>query len=321
MLPHIIDPSNNRLSLFPIVYNDIWEMRNKMRDSFWTADEINMTSDLADWNNLNKETKEFLGYTLAFFASADNVINENIVERFHQEVTIPEAKSFYSQQIANEDVHAETYAKLIDLYYSKDEKKKKLMFEAASKIPVVYDKIEWMKKWMHSKAPINQRLFAFCCVEGIFFSSPFSSIYWVCQNDKLKGLKTSNDFICRDESLHMEFSALLYSKYAGPHLKQSIAEDIIRECVAIEESFVRKSLPIHLTDMSADNMCQYVRYVADIIGNHLALKPIYNVSNPFKFMLKMPLIKKSNFFETDETNYQKANIYKDNHNYDILNDF
>lgn len=316
----LTNPKNNRLTLFPIIYEDIWQMRCEMRDAFWTVEEININKDVNDWKNLPKSHREFIGYTLAFFASADNVINENLVERFYNDVTIPEAKSFYAQQICNEDIHAETYAKLIDVYYKDEPKKKEQMFNAATQIPVVKAKIEWMKKWISSDAPINQRLVANACIEGIFFSSPFKSIDWVCQNGKLPGLKLSNDFISRDEFHHMKFSALLYSKYTK-QLPEETVHEMVRECVEIEESFVRQSLPVKLIDMSADTMCQYVRYVADNVLTYLGHSTIFNVSNPFPSMLKLQLYKKSNFFEHRESNYKKANIYSKEIKYEQLNDF
>ena len=316
----LTDPSNSRLTIYPIVYDDIWKMRCELKDSFWTAEEINLSKDIDDWKKLPQSYKDFIGYTLAFFASADNVINENLIERLYSEVTIPEAKSFYAQQIVNEDIHAETYVKIIDAYYKDNIKKKEELFNAATQILVVKDKIDWMKKWINSNAPINQRLVANCCMEGIFFSSPFRSINWVCQDGKLPGLQFSNDLIQRDEYLHTKASALLYKKYTKK-LSDNIVYQIVNECVSIEESFVKQSLPIKLIDMSASSMCQYVKYIADNVLLLLDHEPYYNVENPFPSMVKLQLYKKSNFFEHRESNYKKANIYSKELKYESLNDF
>jgi len=312
----ILDSKNSRDNILPIKYKDLWEFRNKLVDSFWKDDEIYLQQDVKDWENIGVDKQNFIGNILAFFATADDIVTENLVNRFWEEVQIPEAKGFYSFQIMNEHVHAVTYARLIDAYYRKDKKKRDDLFAAAKKHEYVKAKIDWMKNAIVSNKPFHVRLFMYGCVESIFFSSAFCAIYFICEGGKLKGLNKSNEFISRDETLHMEFAALIYKKYCINKLSDEEAHKIVDECVKIEDIFVNKCLEVPFIGMNAKKMCIYVRFIADIYLTLTGHKKLYNVTNPFPRMIIMNMYRKANFFEVNDTNYTRMiSEYEDENDY------
>lgn len=300
--------NKRRFVLFPIKYNEIWQMYKKAEASFWTAEEIDLSKDLSDWNHrLNENERFFISRVLAFFAASDGIVNENLVENFSAEVQIPEAKCFYGFQIMMENIHSETYSLLIDTYI-KDPQEAEFLFNAIDTIPCIKKKAEWALRWISDDdALFGERLVAFAAVEGIFFSGSFASIFWLKKRGLMPGLTFSNELICRDEGLHTDFACLLFS-----HLKnrpdQSIIERIITEAVSIEKEYFTDALPASLLGMNANLMCQYVEFVADRLLEALGNKKVYNVTNPFDFMENISLAGKTNFFEKRVSDYQKAGV-------------
>jgi len=284
-------------------------MYKKATSVFWTAEEIDLSKDHTDWESLNGNEQHFIKYVLAFFAASDGIINENLAERFINEIQVPEAKAFYGFQIAMENIHSETYSLLIDTYV-KNEKEKDTLFNAIHTIPSIKKKAEWCFKWISSDdASFATRLVAFACVEGVFFSGAFCSIFWLKERGLMPGLALSNDFISRDESLHAEFACLLYNKHVKNKLSDAAIREIFYECVEIEDEFISEILPCRLLGMNGDLMKQYIRFVADRLLYQLGHEKIWNVKNPFHFMDRIGLENKSNFFEhTRLAEYSKANV-------------
>ncbi len=300
----------NRFVIFPIEHADLWAKYKQHMAVFWTAEEIDLSKDMKDWQNLNDNERHFVKHILGFFAGSDGIVMENLATRFMREVQIPEAKFFYSCQNVMEAIHSETYSLLIDTYI--DNKQEKLdILRAIDTIPCVQKKAEWALQWIDNKdASFATRLLAFAAVEGIFFSGAFCAIFWLKQRGILPGLTLSNEFIARDEGLHCEFACLLYSKLTHKLTKKE-AHKIIREAVKIEKQFITKALPCELIGMNADLMGQYIKYVADRLLLQLGYPKAYCEANPFPFMERISLEGKDNFFEKRVSTYAKAAVGKD----------
>ncbi|KAI9875220.1 MAG: Ribonucleotide-diphosphate reductase (RNR), small subunit [Pleopsidium flavum] len=303
----------HRFVLFPIKYHEIWQMYKKAEASFWTAEEIDLSKDLHDWNNrLNDDERYFISHVLAFFAASDGIVNENLVERFSGEVQIPEARCFYGFQIMMENIHSETYSLLIDTYI-KEQKQRTYLFDAIDTIPCIRKKADWAIKWIQDKnSTFAQRLVAFAAVEGIFFSGSFASIFWLKKRGLMPGLTFSNELISRDEGLHTDFACLLFSHLNHRPSKQAV-QDVITEAVTIEQEFLTDALPCALLGMNATLMKQYIEFCADRLLVALGNQKYYNSTNPFDFMESISLAGKTNFFEKRVGDYQKAGVMASTH--------
>ena len=307
----LLAPDDNRFVMFPIQHEDIWQMYKKQVDCFWRAEEIDLTKDLVNWEILNDDEKYFISMILAFFAASDGIVLENLASRFMTDVQVSEARAFYGFQIAMENIHSETYSLLIETYI-KDKEEKAKLFNAIENFPCIKKKSDWAQKWIHdNRSSFATRLIAFACVEGIFFSGAFCSIYWLKKRGLMPGLTFSNELISRDEALHCEFAVLLYSKLVKKLDKNRIHE-IIKEAVEIESEFICEALPCRLIGMNSELMTQYIKFVADRLCVQLGYKKIYNVINPFDFMELISLEGKTNFFERKVSEYSLSNKNTDN---------
>jgi ribonucleotide reductase beta subunit family protein with ferritin-like domain len=302
----LLDKSNDRFVLFPIKYDDMWEMYKKSMASFWTAEEIDLSQDLDDWDKLNDDEKHYIKHILAFFSASDGIVNENLALRFYSEIQIPEARSFYGFQIAMENIHAETYGLLIDTYI-KDPTEKDYLFNAIDNIPCIKKKADWALKWIEGEEDFALRLMAFAAIEGIFFSGSFCSIFWLKKRGLMPGLTFSNELISRDEGLHTDFACLLFKYIQNKPAKAKIV-NLIKEAVAFEQEFITEALPVSLIGMNSDLMAQYVEFVADRLVMEIGMEPIYNSENPFDWMELISLQGKTNFFEKRVSEYQKAGV-------------
>ena len=318
----ILKENPNRFVLFPIQHADIWEMYKKQEASIWTAEELDLSPDLMDWDNkLNDDERYFIKHVLAFFAASDGIVNENLAENFLSEVQYTEAKFFYGFQVMMENIHSETYSLLIDTYI-KDTKEKNYLFNAIETFDPVKKKAEWALRWIDNGS-YAERLIAFAAVEGIFFSGSFCSIFWLKKRGLMPGLTFSNELISRDEGLHCDFACLLYNNHLINKLPKEDVRNIIAEAVEIEKEFVTESLPVRLIGMNADLMSQYIEFVADRLLGELGNEKIYNTSNPFDFMDMINLQGKTNFFEKRVGEYQKAGVLNSdaNTNFSLDADF
>jgi ribonucleoside-diphosphate reductase beta chain len=302
----ILRENKNRFVLFPIEHRDIWEFYKQAEASFWTAEEIDLSQDLKDWDKLNDGERHFVSHVLAFFAASDGIVNENIAENFVSEVQYTEAKFFYGFQIAIENIHSEVYSLLIDTYI-KDAKQRDKLFNAIETLECVKKKADWALRWI-SKANFAERLVAFAAVEGIFFSGSFCSIFWLKKRGLMPGLSFSNELISRDEGLHCDFACLLYNNHLVNKLPIERVTQIITDAVAIEKEFVTDSLPVRLIGMNAGLMSQYIEFVADRLLVELNCPKVYHATNPFDFMEMISLQGKTNFFEKRVGEYQKAGV-------------
>ena len=301
----LLTEDDNRFVMFPIQHNDIWQMYKKQIDCFWRPEEIDLSKDVVQWNTLNDKEKYYIKMILSFFAASDGIVIENLGMRFMSEIQNSEARAFYGFQIAMENIHSETYSLLIETYI-KDSAEKKQMLNAIQEFPCIKKKADWSIKWIQDKrSSFASRLLAFACVEGIFFSGAFCSIYWLKQRGLMPGLTFSNELISRDEALHTEFAILLYSKLEKK-LKKTKVHDMIKEAVDMEKEFITEALPCRLIGMNARLMKQYIEFVADRLSLQLGYGTIYESKNPFDFMEMISIEGKTNFFEKRVGEYALA---------------
>ena len=295
-------------------------MYKKQVDCFWRAEEVDLSKDINDWNNLNKDEKHFVSTILAFFAASDGIVLENLGLRFMTDVQLAEARAFYGFQIAMENIHSQMYSQLIETYIQ-DREEKFNLFNALQNFECIKKKGDWAKRWINdNRSTFATRLIAFACVEGIFFSGAFCSIFWLKKRGLLPGLTFSNELISRDEALHTEFAVLLYSKLNKKINKNRVYE-LIKEAVVIEKEFITEALPCRLIGMNATLMSQYIEFIADRLLVQLGYDKIYNSSNPFDFMELISVESKTNFFEKRVSEYALADKTRDENVFDLSDDF
>lgn len=301
----LLQENKDRFVLFPIKYDKIWSMYKQAENSFWTAEEVDLSADQKDWERLNDGEKHFITNVLAFFAASDGIVNENLAVNMMNAVQLPEARCFYGFQIMIENIHSEMYSLLIDTYV-KDPAEKHRLFNAIETVPCVKKKADWALRYIDNGSFVH-RLVAFAAVEGIFFSGSFCSIFWLKKRGLMPGLATSNEFISRDEGMHCDFACLLYGMLKHK-LTQEEVYDIIRDAVRIEQEFITEALPVALIGMNSKLMSQYIEFVADRLLNSLGYPKFYNSANPFDFMETISLEGKTNFFEKRVSEYTKAGV-------------
>lgn len=305
---YLLKENPNRFTLFPILHNDMWEAYKNAQGCFWTAEEVDLKQDQVDWKALKDDERHFIKMVLAFFASADGIVNENLAERFMAEIQQSEARCFYGFQIAMENIHSEVYANLIDTYIT-DPREKDYLFKAIHTIPSIKRLSDWAISFISSDKPFAMRLIAFACVEGILFSGPFCAIFWLKQKGVMPGLTYSNELISRDEGLHADFACLLYS-YIENRLSQEEVWDLVNQAVEFEKEFINESLPCRLIGMNADMMSQYIEFVADRLLLMLGYDAKWKSTNPFTFMDNISLNGKTNFFEKRVSEYSLSGFEK-----------
>lgn len=300
----ILKENLTRFNVFPIEHYDIWVLYKEAVKCFWTVEEIDLQQDIEDFAKLSDNEKYFLKHVLAFFASADGIVNENLMTNFYNEVQICESRQFYAFQAAIEAVHNETYSLLLDTYI-KDSSEKAKLFNSINEFPIIKKKADWAFKWMNNGSTFAERILAFAIIEGIFFSGSFCAIYWLKSRGVMPGLSQANHFISRDEGQHCRHAYLLYNKLQNK-LSQERVYSILTEAVDIEKEFITEALPVSLLGMNSKDMSEYIEFVSDYLLNQLGCKSYYNTKNPFDWMTYISLENKSNFFETRPTEYQRV---------------
>lgn len=303
----LLKENPRRFVIFPIQYHDIWNMYKKAEASFWTAEEVDLSKDLQHWESLKDDERFFISHVLAFFAASDGIVNENLVERFTQEVQVTEARCFYGFQIAMENIHSEMYSLLINTYI-KDPQEREYLFNAIETLPCVKKKADWALHWIGNKsANYGERVVAFAAVEGIFFSGSFAAIFWLKKRGLMPGLTFSNELISRDEGLHCDFACLMFKHLLNKPSSETVKR-IIADAVAIEQEFLTEALPVKLIGMNCELMKQYIEFVADRLLLELGFDKMYRSENPFDFMENISLEGKTNFFEKRVGEYQRMGV-------------
>lgn len=306
MKENILETNPNRFVIFPIQYNDIWEFYKQHQAAFWTAEEVDLSGDIRDWEKLTENEKHFIKSILSFFAASDGIVNENLAENFYREVQYPEAKFFYGIQIAMENIHSLMYSLLIDTYIT-NMKEKEECFKALEYLPAVKKKANWALNWIENSS-FQERLVAFAAVEGIFFSGSFCSIFWLKSRGILQGLCNANSLIFKDENLHCDFAIHLLNNHVENKPSEKRIKEILLSALEIEKEFITESLPVSLIGMNQNLMKQYLEFVVDGLLIKFGCKKHFNVEQPFKFMEQIAVETKGNFFESRTVEYQKAKL-------------
>lgn len=302
----ILQENPNRFVIFPIEHNDIWEFYKQHQAAFWTAEEVDLSNDIRDWQNLTDNERYFIKNILSFFASSDGIVNENLAENFLKEVQYPEAKFFYGFQVAMENIHSLMYSLLIDTYISNHQEKME-SFRALEYLPAVQKKAKWALDWIEN-ASFQERLVAFAAVEGIFFSGSFCSIFWLKSRGLMQGLCNANALIFKDENLHCDFAIHLTNNHVVNKPSEARIREILLSALEIEKEFITESLPVSLIGMNSNLMKQYLEFVTDGLLVKFGCKKEFNVEQPFKFMEQIAVETKGNFFESRTMEYQKAKL-------------
>ena len=318
----LLHETNDRYVMFPLKNEAIWKMYKKQVDCFWRAEEVDLSKDMDDWDKMTHEEKYFISMILAFFAASDGIVTENLAQRFMGDVQLAEARAFYGFQIAMENIHSETYSILIETYIKNKEEKMKL-FTAMESFPCIKKKADWAIRWIEDKnSSFATRLVAFACIEGIFFSGAFCSIFWLKKRGLMPGLTFSNELISRDEALHTEFAVLLFhTLLKNNRLESKTIRKIIKEAVEIEKEFICDAIPCKLIGMNSSLMSQYIEFVADRLLLQLGEEKEYHTQNCFDFMEMISLSGKSNFFERTVSEYALADKTKADDIFDFNADF
>jgi len=305
----ILDESNSRFTMYPIQYQGLWDLYQKQLSSFWKPQEIDFSKDYEDFVELSADEQHYIKRVLAFFAASDGIVNFNLSKRFLQEIKIMEAITCYTYQMMIEGIHSETYSLMLDNLI-KDPTEKDFLFQSIKTVESVKKLGDWAMHWIESDLSFAHRVVAFAVVEGIFFSGAFASIFWLKRYKSngrlfLQVLVKSNEFIARDEGMHVQFACEIY-KLLETKLSKEAVFTIIDDGVKVAKIFMKDALPIRLLGMNSDSMEQYIECVADRLSMDLGYKKMYNTPNPFVFMETIGMLGKSNFFESRPTDYQSA---------------
>ena len=317
----LLRENDSRYCLFPIEHNDLWEHYKKQVGCFWTPEECEYTADKDDFDNkLTDDERHFVTMVLAFFASSDGIVIDNLGQRFLAEAKSSELVANYTIQLFIEQIHSEVYSLLIDSYI-RDEREKKKLFNAIKEIPCIKKKAEWAIKWIDDKeSNYATRLVAFACCEGILFSSSFACIYYFKKRNLLKALTFTNELISRDEAMHTDLACMVYRKLNNK-ISEKKVHDIIKGAVELEIEFTTVSLPCRLIGMNSDLMIQYIKFIADRLAVQLGTKKIYGASNPFDFMELISLQQKTNFFESRNAAYSLDTNVKNDDCFNLASEF
>lgn len=306
----ILTPSLTRFCLQPVKYHKTYQMYKDQIAAFWTVDEVDLASDELDWKTLSDNERKFVLHVISFFNASDGIVNENLAARFSVEVQIPEARAFYGFQIGMETIHTDMYGLLLQTYERDDARREELAY-AIMKDGSIKKKADWALKWISDEhASFAQRLIAFACVEGIFFSASFCAIYYFKKRGKLPGLTFSNELIARDESMHRDFAVHLYSLLER-RLDEATVHALVQDAVDAENAYVEEGLQADLIGMKASRMKQYVEFVADHLIASLGYEKLFHAENPFEWMDIISMEGKTNFFEKRVGEYAKANSKSD----------
>lgn len=303
------DPIMSALPVAPELQH-IHEMYKKAEGAFWTVDEVDFAQDRRDWETkLTDEERHFLSMVLAFFSASDIIVNNNLADTFLREFKPFVVRRLLTYQMMMENIHSETYALTIDVLVP-DRAAKLRLLNALEEVPAVRHKAAWCGKWSDpSTASLGERLVAWACVEGIFFSGSFCALFWLKSRNLMPGTTFTNELISRDEGLHRETSVALYHLLpAAMRPSPERVLEIVTSAVVHERDFITHALPENLAGMNASLMGEYIECVADNLLRALGLADHYRSANPFPWMDMISIEGKTNFFEKRVGEYAKARI-------------
>lgn len=300
------DPQQKRLVLKPIQHENLWTIFKEQQSVLWTTEEIDWQNDKQDFAKLSQDGQTFLLRIIAFFASSDMLVIDNLMDQFMSEVTVAECRTFYTLQAYIETIHSETYATALEIFAPAEQKE--TLFNAIKTEPTIKAKGDYAIKYMNPERPFWQRLWAFAIFEGVLFSASFASLYWLRTKDLCKGLTFSNELIQRDEGLHAKFAIEMLNMF--DHIDHEIVKTILIEAIDIEIAFVKAALPQNLVGLSTQDMCEYVKYCGDRLISMINkdIPAVYNATQPLGFMEMISIDAKTNFFERRVSEYSMSGV-------------
>lgn len=318
----ILDPGFN-LTLRPMKYPVFYEMYKNGIKNTWTVDEVDFSTDLVDLNSKMTESEKHLIHRLvAFFATGDSIVGNNLVLNLYKHINTPEARLYLSRQLYEEALHVQFYLTLLDTYIPHPDERAKA-FDAVENIPSIKKKADFCFKWMDSIHEIDQletvedrrkflmNLICFaCCVEGLFFFAAFAYVYFLRSKGLLAGLAAGTNWVFRDESMHMAFAfeVIQTVRKEDPTLFNEQMEEMVvqmlEDAIECEMTFAEDLISNGIAGLSLTEMRQYLEYIADQRLANLNIAPRYNAKNPFTFMELQDMQELANFFERRVSAYQ-----------------
>ncbi|WP_344209917.1 ribonucleotide-diphosphate reductase subunit beta [Actinomadura livida] len=317
----LLDPGMD-LTLRPMRYPDFYERYRAAIRNTWTVEEVDLASDLVDLARLAPAERHLVNRLVAFFATGDSIVANNLVLNLYKHVNAPEARLYLSRQLFEEAVHVQFYLTLLDTYLPDQDERAKA-FAAIEHIPSIRSKAEFCFRWIDSLGALDElrtaadrrafllNLICFAaCIEGLFFYGAFAYVYWLRSRGLLNGLASGTNWVFRDESMHMEFAFSVVDTVRAEEPGLFDAEltaqvtRMMEEAVEAESGFARDLCGDGLSGMSAADMRTYLEYVADQRLVRLGLPPRYGAQNPFSFMELQDVQELSNFFERRVSAYQ-----------------
>jgi len=319
----LLDPGMD-LTLRPMKYPHFFDRFKDAIKNTWTVEEVDLHTDLADLGKLSAAERHLVNRLVAFFATGDTIVANNLVLNLYQHVNAPEARLYLSRQLFEEAVHVQFYLNLLDTYLP-DEADRVEAFSAVENIPSIRRKAEFCFKWIDSLGELRRletaadrkafllNLICFAaCIEGLFFYGAFAYVYFLRSRGLLHGLASGTNWVFRDESMHMAFAfdVVDTARREEPELFDADLEvqvrEMLTEAVDCEVQFAEDLLTQGVSGMSVTDMRSYLEYVADRRLQHLGMAELYGSKNPFGFMELQDVQELSNFFERRVSAYQVA---------------
>jgi len=318
----ILDPGFN-LTLRPMKYPFFFEMYKNAIKNTWTVDEVDFSTDLVDLNSKMTDSEKHLIHRLvAFFATGDSIVANNLVLNLYKHINSPEARLYLSRQLYEEALHVQFYLTLLDTYIPNPDQRAKA-FDAVENIPSIKKKADFCFKWIDSINDLNElntkedkrkflmNLICFaCCIEGMFFFAAFAYVYFLRSKGLLAGLASGTNWVFRDESMHMAAAMEVIEtvRKEDPTIFNEQMEDMVvqmlEDAIDCEMTFAEDLVSNGIAGLSLKDMRQYLEYIADRRLESLHIKPRYNTKNPFSFMELQDMQELANFFERRVSAYQ-----------------
>lgn len=318
----LLDPGFD-LTLRPMKYPVFFEMYKDAIKNTWTVDEVDFSTDITDLKDKLTPQESFLIHRLvAFFATGDSIVSNNLVLNLYKHINSPEARLYLSRQLYEEALHVQFYLTLLDTYIP-DHKERELAFSAIENIPSIKAKGEFCFKWMDSINKLDEintkeerrqfllNLICFaCCIEGLFFFGAFAYVYFLRSKGLLNGLASGTNWVFRDESAHIDFAFQVMETVITeePDLfDEKMKSDIrtmLAEAIECEMQFATEILEQGIAGLSVKDMRTYLEFVADQRFERMGMGKVYNVKNPFGFMELQDTQELANFFERRVSAYQ-----------------
>jgi ribonucleoside-diphosphate reductase beta chain len=317
----LLDPGMD-LTLRPMRYPLFYDRFRDAIKNTWTVEEVDLHSDLADLRRLSAAEQHLVSRLVAFFATGDTIVANNLVLNLYQHVNSPEGRLYLSRQLFEEAVHVQFYLTLLDTYVP-DEAERARAFAAVENIPSIARKAEFCFRWINSifelrelRTAADRRAFLLnlicfaACIEGLFFYGAFAYVYFLRSRGLLNGLASGTNWVFRDESMHMAFAFDVVDTVRAeePGLFDaglvSQVRDMLAEAVECEAQFAQDLLGHGVAGLSLADMRGYLEHVADRRLARLGMEPLYGSPNPLQFMALQDVQELSNFFERRVSAYQ-----------------